>query len=89
MTQQDFSSPDHRLDNLINMRFVRAYARLRHHVHNDGLDDDTAHWMRGYMGTLEENMAEEMCLPLTSLVGRLVDLGRDLCTTKGAKDRAE
>lgn len=89
MTQQDLSSPDHRLDNLTNMRFVRAYARIRHHVFNPVDDDGTAAFLRGYIGSMDESLAKELGLPETMLVGRLVDLGRDLCTDKDAKDEAE
>ena len=89
MTQQDFSAPDHRIDNLVNMRFVRAYARVRHHVMHPVDDDCTAAFLRGYIESLDKSLADELCLPATTLVGRLVDLGRDLCTDNSAKDGAE
>lgn len=89
MTQQDLSSPDHRLDNLTNMRFVRAYARVRHHVFNPPEDDLTAAFLRGYLGSLEQELAKELGLPETMLVGRLVDLGRDLCDPKDGNGLAE
>lgn len=89
MTQQDLSSPSHRIDNLVNMRFVQAYARVRHHLFNDDRDDDTTAFMRGYLGSMETELARDLDLPETTLVGRLVDLGRDLCDDKSAKDEAK
>jgi len=89
VTQQDYSSPEHRLDNLVNMRFVRAYARVRHHILNPLEDDQTSPYLQGYVMELDKHLADELQLPATTLVGRLVDLGRDLCANKGAKDEAE
>jgi len=89
MPDVDFSSPNHRLDNLSNLRFVRAYARVRHHVYNDGNADLTEAFLKGYMSSLEANLATDLGLSLTTLVGRLVDLGAELCNDKDAKDEAE
>lgn len=89
MTQQDLSSPHHRIDNLINMRFVRAYAKIRHHVFTDDRKDETTDFLRGYLGELERQFAFELQLPETTLVGRLVDLGRDLCEWKSGQDEAK
>ncbi len=89
MTQQDFSAPEHRMDNLSNMRFVKAYAKIRHHVFNPVEDDCTAAFLRGYIGSLDQHLAEDLGLPETTLVGRLVDIGRELCTNQDAKDEAE
>jgi hypothetical protein len=89
VTQQDLSSPQHRLDNLTNMRFVRAYAQIRHHVFTDDRQDETTDFLRGYIGEMDRQIAHELQLPETTLVGRLVDLGRDLCEWKSATDGAE
>ena len=89
MSQQDYSSPNHRLDNLTNMRFVRAYARIRHHVFNP-IDDDLSNaFLRGYIASMDQDLAQELELPETLLVGRLGDLGRELCENNDAKDEAE
>jgi hypothetical protein len=74
---------------MTNMRFVRLYAAIRHHVFTDDRDDETTNFLRGYMATLERHVATELGLPETMLLGRLVDLGRDLCDFKIAKDGAE
>jgi hypothetical protein len=89
MADVDYSGPEHRLDNLQNMRFVRAYARVRHQVYKRADEDFLGAFLRGYMESLEHNIAEEMQLPETTLVGRLVDLGRDLCEFNDGQDQAE
>jgi hypothetical protein len=89
VSQQDYSSPQHRLDNLSNMRFVRAYAQVRHHVFHPVDEDCTAAFLRGYIGALDQSLAAQLEIPETLLVGRLVDLGIELCTNNGAKDEAE
>jgi len=89
MTYQDFSSTDHRLDNLINMRFVRAYAKIRHHVMNPRGEGYSTPFLVGYIGEMDKQLADELQLPATTLVGRLVDLGRELCTEQDRQGRAE
>jgi hypothetical protein len=71
------------------MRFVKAYARIRHHVFTDECGDDGTAFLKGYMSALETELAKELQLPETMLVGRLVDLGRDLCDYKSGQDQAE
>lgn len=87
MTQQDLSSPAHRLDNLVNMRFVRAYAVLRYHIFDAGSDALTASDLRILCGLMEHNVAVDMDFPETALVGRLVDLGRDLVESTDGQDQ--
>lgn len=72
-----------------NMRFVKAYARIRHHVFTDECGGDDTAFLKGYMSGLERDLAAELQLPETLLVGRLVDLGRDLCDYKSGQDGAE
>jgi hypothetical protein len=72
-----------------NMRFVRLYAAVRHHVFTDDCDGDGTAFLKRYMASLERHVATELGLPQTMLVGRLVDLGRDLCEFKSGQDEAE
>ncbi len=89
MTQQDFSDPNHRIDNLSTMRFVRAYATVRYHVLFDEIEDHTTSFLKGYITETDRQLAVELQLPEMTLFGRLTDLGRDLTRTTDAKDEAE
>jgi hypothetical protein len=89
MTQQDFSSPQHRIDNLTNMRFVRAYALLRHFIHDPELSQLPVHELKHLCSKLDAENADALGLPMTSLVGRLVDLGAATANYKDAPGLAE
>jgi hypothetical protein len=88
MPDIDFSSPDHRIGNMTNMRFVRAWARVRHHVMANEIPEPSLPWLQGYMTALETEIAGELGLPTTTLVGRLVDLGRELVGLTDGQDEA-
>lgn len=89
MTQADFSSTAHRLDNLAHHLFVQAYAKVRYHVIEQAEQDLLGAFLRGYMDSLEKDIAEKLCVPQTTLVGKLIDLGMELCDPTTAKDEAE
>ena len=86
MTQPDWSSTAHRLDNLAKQKFVQAWARVRHHVYLDENADYTALFLRGYMSVIENHIASEVGISESTLVGRLIDIGKELCQDKDAKD---
>jgi hypothetical protein len=88
MPDVDFSDPVHRIGNLTNMRFVQAWARIRHHVFAGEMEEPILPWIRGYMMEMERQIAEELDLPTTTLVGRLVDLGNELTESKDGQDQA-
>lgn len=89
MTQEDLSSTAHRLDNLTNMRFVRAYALVRAFIFDPELAMLPSHEHKALFTALEREIADAMGLPTTSLVGRLVDLGEALRQEPTAPGLAE
>jgi hypothetical protein len=89
VTQQDLSSDTHRLDNLVNMRFVRAYALVRAFIFDPELAMLPAHEHKALFTALEREISDAMGLPTTSLVGRLVDLGEALRQEPNAPGLAE
>jgi len=89
MTYQDFSSEKHRLDNMDNMRFVRAYARVRHHLLEHGDRPDLQAFLTGYMEELERQISIEMGFNQEMLVNRLVNIGDGWCQHQDAEDEAE
>ena len=88
MAQPFWLDDDHRIDNLINMRFVRAWARIRHHVFTGDIEEPCLPWLQGYITEMERQIANELDLPQTTLTGRIVDLGRELCASTDGQDQA-
>ena len=86
MSYPDFSDPIHRINNLTNMKFVRAYALIRHHLSGPEMADTDIPYLRELCAELERRIAGELQLPLTTLVGTLVDIGNEEYQAKDAKD---
>ena len=89
MSQPDWSSAQHRLDNLTNMRFVRLYAKLRYHIDHSFEEGITLSDLRTMMTVWERDVAKEMDFAHTPLAGRLDELGYDLVEGQERQDEAE
>jgi len=74
MTQQDFSSPEHRLDNLSKLQIFQMYAELRRLIHHESHGNAPLKDLRVVCEVMEHNMAAFLDIPTTSLIGKLVDV---------------
>lgn len=89
MSQPDWSSREHRLDNLTNMRFVRLYAKVRYMTMRSFEMGITLSDLRSVMLEWEQEVAKEMDFNHTTLAGRLEELGQDLLKANSGQDEAE
>ena len=89
MTQQDFSEPAHRLENISQMQFFKAYAALRHLIFSRAWQGRPVEYLRLATGVIEHQLADMFDIPATTLVGKLVDTGYEVEKIKGRQGLAE
>lgn len=89
MSDNDFSSFHHRVDNLSHHKFVQAYARIRHHIIADEHPDGPTPWLKGYVKGLDQELALAFGVPITTLRDMLTDQGLMLCHNKDGQEQAE
>lgn len=89
MPDNDFSSPQHRLENLSKHQFVRAYAVIHQVICREGWADNPVSDLRVVITVLDHVLAEQFSIPMTSLVGMLVDVDNEVGAFKTSSGRAE
>jgi len=89
MPDQDFSAPEHRLDNLSTHRFFRVYALLRENIHSARWADAPVSDLREVCALVDSQLAKELGIPATTLIGRLVDLGAQIAGLQDGQEATE
>lgn len=89
MPDNDFSSPAHRVENLSKHTFVRAYAALHGVIHREAWADSPVSDLRVVVKVLDDVIAQTFDIPMTTLVGMLVDVDNQMGAFKTSSGRAE
>lgn len=67
MTQQDLSSPEHRVENLSRHQFVRAYAELHTLIHDPKWANNPVSDLKLVCEVLDVNIAQKFDLTVMTL----------------------
>lgn len=86
MTQPDFSSPGHRLDNLKRFATFHAYADLRDAIHTPAYADKPISDLRQLCVLIERQLAGLLGVSHTGLLGALLDVADRDHKATDAKD---
>lgn len=89
MTQQDYSSTAHRVENLSRHQFVQAYAMIHEIINRANWADHPISDLRVVTKVLDESLARMFDIPMTTLLGMLVDVDESMGAFKTSSGRAE
>ena len=89
MADNDFSSPTHRMQNIAKMHTFLAYAELRGVIHDPRWQNAPISDLQCLTITIEKRLSDLFAIPMTTLVGTLVDLVRLAEATTDGQDEAE
>jgi hypothetical protein len=89
VTQQDLSSTRHRVENLSKSLFVQAYAALHQVIHRDAWADNPVSDLRVVCKVLDDTLAQRFDIPMTTLLGMLVDVDNAMGAFKTGSGPAE
>lgn len=89
MTDNDFSSPAHRVENLSRHHFVQAYAMVHEVINRPAWADKPISDLRVVTKVMDEVLARTFDIPMTTLLGMLVDVDERMGAFKTSSGRAE
>lgn len=89
MADNDFSSTAHRLENLSKTQFVKAYAILHQIIHREQWADSPVSDLRVVAKVIDAQLAQAFYIPMTSLIGMLVDVDNQVSAFKDGSGQAE